>query len=169
MKRGWNKGWMTKQSTWKGKLLGETFSRVWHWHACSTHHSLKVLLIYLKSFHRHQNQYQNPRAVMEPPKNPQEPAFNRACDSCRMHKVRCLPNTPSFSFPDSKSCIRCLKTGKLASFGAQLHSSFPVDHLLLDMSELGSLVIRHTLRKRTSNSGAFHIEDVRVNLSWSLS
>ncbi|CAG8962092.1 hypothetical protein HYFRA_00005135 [Hymenoscyphus fraxineus] len=58
--------------------------------------------------------------VMEkpPPKNTSDPHLNRACDACRLHKVRCLPNTSTTTFPNSKACERCLKTDRHCVFTA---------------------------------------------------
>ncbi|CAG8983990.1 hypothetical protein HYALB_00009592 [Hymenoscyphus albidus] len=53
-----------------------------------------------------------------PPKNTSDPHLNRACDACRLHKVRCLPNTSTTTFPNSKACERCLKTDRNCVFTA---------------------------------------------------
>lgn len=45
-----------------------------------------------------------------------EHPFNRACDACRLHKVRCLPNTSASS--PSKACQRCAKTDRECIFTA---------------------------------------------------
>lgn len=50
------------------------------------------------------------------PKNLSDHPLNRACDACRFHKVKCLPNIPSTSFPNSKACQRCLKTDRNCVF-----------------------------------------------------
>jgi hypothetical protein len=42
--------------------------------------------------------------------------MNRACEACRLHKVRCLPNNMVNSFSDTKSCLRCLKTDRQCVF-----------------------------------------------------
>jgi hypothetical protein len=46
------------------------------------------------------------------PKIAKDPLSNRACDACRAHKVRCLPNTSS----QSKICQRCAKTDRECHF-----------------------------------------------------
>lgn len=51
-------------------------------------------------------------------KNSSDHLLNRACDACRFHKVKCLPNIPSRSFPNSKACQRCLKTDRNCVFTA---------------------------------------------------
>ena len=50
---------------------------------------------------------QGPRTASSQP-------FNRACDACRAHKVRCLPN-PAGS---SKTCQRCMRTDRQCIFTA---------------------------------------------------
>ncbi|KAG9231866.1 hypothetical protein BJ875DRAFT_381988 [Amylocarpus encephaloides] len=52
------------------------------------------------------------------PNNPPELPFNRACDACRVQKVRCLPNDSSATSSHSKSCQRCLKTDRQCIFTA---------------------------------------------------
>ncbi|KAH7393264.1 hypothetical protein BKA64DRAFT_82114 [Cadophora sp. MPI-SDFR-AT-0126] len=43
-------------------------------------------------------------------------ASNRACEACRAHKVRCLPNTPG----SSKICQRCAKTDRQCVYAAPM-------------------------------------------------
>jgi hypothetical protein len=43
-----------------------------------------------------------------------EQQFNRACDACRMHKVRCLPNNTA----TSKTCQRCARTDRQCVYTA---------------------------------------------------
>lgn len=40
--------------------------------------------------------------------------INRACDACRLHKIRCIPNNSA----SSKSCQRCTRTDKPCIFTA---------------------------------------------------
>lgn len=48
------------------------------------------------------------------PKSASESQANRACDACRAHKVRCLPNAAS----TSKTCQRCARTDRQCFFTA---------------------------------------------------
>lgn len=50
----------------------------------------------------------------EPQMNAAEIPFNRACDSCRSHKVRCLSNNST----SSNACQRCAKTDRQCVFTA---------------------------------------------------
>ncbi|RDW89700.1 hypothetical protein BP6252_01732 [Coleophoma cylindrospora] len=50
-----------------------------------------------------------------PVRNPTDSPYNRACDACRHHKVRCLPDT---TVPDSKICQRCAKANRECLFTA---------------------------------------------------
>jgi len=43
-----------------------------------------------------------------------EQQFNRACDACRMHKVRCLPNNSA----TSRTCQRCARTDRQCVYTA---------------------------------------------------
>ncbi|KAH8679662.1 hypothetical protein BGZ60DRAFT_481025 [Tricladium varicosporioides] len=54
----------------------------------------------------------------EIPRPSSDPSFNRACDACRLHKVRCLPGPSSSSSPETRICQRCLKTGRKCVFTA---------------------------------------------------
>jgi hypothetical protein len=45
-------------------------------------------------------------------KNPEDQALNRACEACRMSKVRCLASLD----PNSAPCQRCAKAGKVCIF-----------------------------------------------------
>ncbi|TVY44845.1 Transcriptional regulator [Lachnellula occidentalis] len=53
----------------------------------------------------------------EQQKSTADHTFNRACDACRLHKVRCLPNTSAFaSTSASKACQRCTRTDRQCVF-----------------------------------------------------
>lgn len=54
----------------------------------------------------------------EQQKNAADHPFNRACDACRLHKVRCLPNTSASSTSTSKACQRCARTDRQCVFTA---------------------------------------------------
>lgn len=51
---------------------------------------------------------------MSTPKSAAAPQYNRACDPCRMHKVRCIPDADSGA--NAKVCQRCARTDRKCVF-----------------------------------------------------
>jgi Fungal Zn(2)-Cys(6) binuclear cluster domain len=54
------------------------------------------------------------RTAQDSPQKPAEQQVNRACEACRLLKVRCLPDGTS----DSAICQRCKKSGRICIYAA---------------------------------------------------
>src|SRR5277367_3976182 len=54
------------------------------------------------------------RSAHDPPQKPAEQQVNRACEACRLLKVRCLPDGTS----GSTVCQRCKKSGRICIYAA---------------------------------------------------
>jgi hypothetical protein len=91
----------------------------------------------------------------EPPKKPQDQALNRACEACRISKVRCLVN------PDASSsqCQRCAKTNKTCVFAPpakrrqRKRTDVRVTELEKEIQQMRSLLKTNT---RSSNDVSDH-------------
>jgi Tfp pilus assembly protein FimV len=91
----------------------------------------------------------------EPPQKPQDQALNRACEACRISKVRCLVN------PDASSskCQRCAKSSKTCVFAPpakrrqRKRTDVRVTELEKEIQQMRSLLKTNT---RSSNDLSDH-------------
>jgi hypothetical protein len=91
----------------------------------------------------------------EPPKKPQDQPLNRACEACRISKVRCLVN------PDASlsQCQRCAKTNKTCVFAPpakrrqRKRTDVRVTELEKEIQQMRSLLKSNT---RSSNDVSDH-------------